>query len=65
MLLFCTANPLRYFFAVNCYIPGRIDSQFHLIALNGRDCDCDVVADEDGFADPARENQHVDFLSLR
>jgi hypothetical protein len=49
---------VRDFLAVDHHLAGCVDADPHLVAVDGQDCDFDVVSDVDDFADSARQNQN-------
>src|ERR1700736_1836754 len=53
-----TLLAVRDFLAIDLHLAGRIDTEPHLMALDGHDGDFDVVSDVDDFANSARQNQH-------
>jgi hypothetical protein len=46
------------FLALDHYLAGWIDTEPHLVAVDGDDGDFDVVSDADDFANVSRQNQH-------
>ncbi len=46
------------FLAIDYYLAGCIDTEPHMVAVDGDDRDFDVVSDAEDFANVSRQNQH-------
>jgi hypothetical protein len=49
---------IRDFLAIDHHLAGCIDTESHLMAVDGDDGDFDVISDVYDFANMARQNQH-------